>query len=103
MKNFSATMLLLATSGPAMADPLREGWHDHMMFGDSYGYGFGGFGMMFLVWATLIVAAVLVWRLVTHGKAGPTADSAMEVLRQRLAKGDIDPEEYEARRKVLEG
>jgi putative membrane protein len=32
----------------------------------------------------------------------PASDSAMQILRERLAKGEIDPEDYEARRKVLE-
>jgi uncharacterized membrane protein len=35
-------------------------------------------------------------------KAAPTQDVALQILRERLAKGEIDPEDFEARRKVLE-
>jgi uncharacterized membrane protein len=31
----------------------------------------------------------------------PAQDSALQILRERLAKGEIDPEDYEARRRVL--
>jgi putative membrane protein len=34
--------------------------------------------------------------------APTTQDSALQILRERLAKGEIDPEDYEARRRVLE-
>ncbi len=34
--------------------------------------------------------------------APPAQDSALQMLRERLAKGEIDPEDYEARKKVLE-
>lgn len=33
----------------------------------------------------------------------PTHDAALQILRERLAKGEIDPEDYEARRRVLSG
>jgi putative membrane protein len=33
----------------------------------------------------------------------PTQDAALQILRERLAKGEIDPEDYEARRRILSG
>lgn len=94
-------LAMLGAAGPALADGPGDGWHRHMMYGD--GYGVFGFGMMFLFWAAVIVGALLVWRSIGQGGSGQKTDSALEVLRTRLAKGEIDPEEFEARRKVLEG
>ena len=103
MKRLLVLAMMTMAAGPALADGPGEGWHGHMMYGDGYGYGVWGFGMMFLFWAAIIVAAVLAWRAVGQGGGAAKADSALEVLRTRLAKGEIDPEEFEARRKVLEG
>lgn len=105
MKRLLIPAMMAMAAGPALADAPGEGWHGPMMHGDGYGYGYGvwGFGMMFLFWAAIIVVAVLAWRAVGQGGGAAKSDSALEVLRTRLAKGEIDPEEYEARRKVLEG
>jgi putative membrane protein len=63
-----------------------------------------GFGMMLLFWAALIVGAVFLVRwLAEQGRTGPGRSDASEILKQRLARGEIDIEDYEARRKVLEG
>ena len=33
----------------------------------------------------------------------PTQDAALQILRERLAKGEIDPDDYEERRRILSG
>jgi putative membrane protein len=33
----------------------------------------------------------------------PAHDAALQILRERLARGEIDPEDYEARRRILSG
>ncbi|PQO22934.1 hypothetical protein C2I36_10490 [Rhodobacteraceae bacterium WD3A24] len=72
-----------------------------MMGGGSFGV-FGGFLSLVLL-AVLVVAGVVAVRwLMEDGKATPRGREALEILRERLARGEIDPEEYEARRKVLE-
>lgn len=68
-------------------------------------WGIWGFGMalfMVLFWALVIVGIVVGIRwLVRQGRPeGP--DSALEILRQRYARGEIDREEFEAKRKDLQ-
>lgn len=84
-----------------------------------YGYGMmgsgmmGGFGWMWLmplfwiVFLGLIIWAVvaLVRGLSPSGGANSVSslpDSALEILKKRYARGEINKEEYEAKRKDLE-
>ncbi len=84
----------------------RWGWHDMMGFG-----WFGVFGMLFMVifWVAVIVGVVwLVRWLLNQGSSGPRArtskERALEILDEKYARGEIDDEEYERRkRKLLEG
>jgi len=65
-----------------------------------------GFGM--LVW--LVLAVVVVWLVVrglialertqTGGQVGSRPD---EILRERFARGEIDPDEFERRLALLHG
>lgn len=79
-----------------------------------YGYGWGGALLMLLsmlLW--IAVVALLVWALirwlspVAHrtGMAGPsaTSPSAIEILRQRYARGELDTATFESMRERLEG
>lgn len=101
MKHWVFALLTGCIGAPAWAQSPGDGWHAHMMYGG--GYGVMGYILMLLFWAGIAVLVVLTWRSI--GQNGPSgrADSALDILRQRLAKGEIEPEEYEARRKVLEG
>lgn len=67
-------------------------------------WGAWGFGMMFMMilfWGLIIVGVVLAIRwLAGQGKETRT-DSALEILRQRYARGEINKEEFEARKKDL--
>ena len=57
--------------------------------------------MMILFWGLIIVGVVLViHRLVGQGKDTRT-DSALEILRQRYTRGEINREEFEAKKKDL--
>ncbi|HSK56041.1 MAG TPA: recombinase family protein, partial [Jiangellales bacterium] len=74
----------------------------------------GGFGMgwMWLWWLLLLVGVVVVvvgltlaWRSGDRSRGAGTArgpSSAREVLDERFARGEIDEEEYRARRRVLD-
>jgi putative membrane protein len=76
--------------------------------------GPGGFGMgwMWLWWLLLLVGVVVVlvglmlaWRSGDRFRGGGTAprpSSAREILDERFARGEIDEEEYRARRRVLD-
>jgi len=70
-----------------------------------------GIGWLFslLFWGLLFVAAVAVVRwLWAHGReqgrlpsSTDTGDSALEILRRRYARGEIDRDEFEAKKRDL--
>ena len=74
-------------------------WGMHYMWG-AWGIGMGL--MMLLFWGLIIVALVLGIRwLISEGKAAPRSDSALDILRQRYARGEINKEEFETKRREL--
>ena len=100
MKRLALPLALLAQ--PASADP--EGY-DHMM---NWGYGYGP-GMMFgpvlwLIVLGLIVAGVI-WFVRRMDGQSPdgNASSALAELDMRFARGEVDAEDYAARKKLLAG
>jgi putative membrane protein len=80
-----------------------------MMSGNDYGMGYGmGFGgiFMWIFWIALIL--LVVWAigalLGRRGDGGGGLEkSALDILQERYAKGEIGREEYEQKRKDLEG
>ena len=76
--------------------------------------GFGGFGMLFILLFWILVAGLMVWalaqflpgvasRTTTRGTltTGPNQDSALEILRQRYARGELSKAEYDDMRRQL--
>lgn len=64
-------------------------------------------GIGTIVWLLVIVLVVwLVVRALTSADRrrdhGPAQDEALELLRRRFANGEIDAEEFERRRSLLE-
>lgn len=76
-----------------------------MMY-DQYGNsGASGFGwlFMFLMMVLVILGVVAVIRYLSHVNGTTTKqNSAMEVLRNRYAKGEIDKKEFDDKRKDLQ-
>lgn len=63
---------------------------------------FGGL-MMILFWGVVIaLIVVLVKWLSDNRSSGSNTRDALDILRERFASGDIDEEEFERRRKMLE-
>jgi putative membrane protein len=73
-------------------------WGMHYMWGE---WGVGMMFMMILFWGLIIVALVLGIRwLLTQGRE-PRSDSALDILRQRYARGEINKEEFEAKKREI--
>ncbi len=70
-----------------------------MYFGHD-GYGMGGF--MWIFWILIIVLVVFLLRSATSRGGNSSEDTAEEILRKRLASGEISEEEFKSRLKVLE-
>ena len=57
--------------------------------------------MMVLFWGGIAALIVFVVRAITSPKGG--GDQSMDVLRRRLANGEITQEDFEKTRRVLQG
>jgi putative membrane protein len=94
-------------SGPASAQASGGDW--------IWGYGPGGWGgmmvggglTMLIFWGGIILLVVLLVRWfgggAAHQPANPPRQTALEILQERYARGEIDRTEYEERRKTLAG
>ncbi|MDD9922169.1 MAG: hypothetical protein OXQ92_07825 [Boseongicola sp.] len=93
-------LVLSLLSSQAAADP---GGYDHM---SGWGYGMG---MMFgpILWIIVLglVVAAVIWFVRNSDIQGdkPGKSEALSELDLRFAKGDIDADDYTARRKLLNG
>lgn len=67
-------------------------------------HSFGG-GFMWIFWIFLIVAAVWLIGFAVKSGAGDNRKekTALEILEERFARGEIDAEEFESKRKSLGG
>ncbi|MDF0603381.1 SHOCT domain-containing protein [Psychromarinibacter sp. C21-152] len=102
---FSIAATAAAAQNTTPTQQWPDNWHggyDHMMWGGGFGF-FGGL-MMLVFWAALIALVVLAvrWFDGTGGSARTRRNEAMDILRQRFAKGEIDEEEFRRRKAALE-
>ena len=103
----SALLLGLMPALPALADRGGDFHGPHMMWdGPWYGMLFGP--LMMIIWiavAAAIVVLVVRW-LGGIGRPpaalGPQGKMPLDILKERFARGEIDQEEFEERRRVLE-
>lgn len=74
-------------------------WEMHPMWW--WGWGMGMMFMMLLFWGLVIAGLVLAIRwLLDQGKHARSV-TALEILKQRYAKGEIDKREFEAKKQDL--
>jgi putative membrane protein len=74
-----------------------------------YGYGMSWMGGIFMIifWVAVIVAIVFLirWLLVASrtGAHGPVhgGESALDILKKRYARGEIDKQEFEEKKREL--
>lgn len=73
------------------------------MYGfDHFGMGFGALGMI-LVWVVPLILIFLLFRYFSADRREGRGKTALEILEERYARGEIDREEYLKRRSDLGG
>jgi putative membrane protein len=103
----SALGLFIFSASTAFAQWRGRGYdewgHGPGMMG---GYGAGWFGGIIMVafWIAVIVGIIFLIRwlvLSTKGGVSGGEDSALEILKKRYARGEIDKKEFEQKKKDL--
>jgi len=105
---FTLPIIALSTSaGDALAQWRGYEWgHGPGMMGWGYGMGWFGTIIMAAFWIAVIVGIVFLIRWLAlsmrTGSHGTTpGDSALEILKKRYAGGEINKEEFEAKKRDL--
>ena len=95
-----STAAMSVFSAAAHAD-INDGGYGHM--GNHGAWMMGGSLMMILVIAAIIVLVVLLvrWLGGSASPAAPSGKSALDILAERFARGEIDKQEFEERRRTL--
>jgi uncharacterized membrane protein len=83
--------------------PGYEWGHGPGMMGWGYGTGWFGSVLMSVFWIALIVGIIFLirWLAVSTRGGGRSEDSALEILKRRYARGEIDKEEFEEKKRDL--
>jgi putative membrane protein len=83
-----------------------EWGHGPGMMGGGYGMGWFGSIIMIAFWIAVIVGIVLLirWLIIytrtpSHGTS--SGESALDILKKRYARGEIDKQEFEEKKKDL--
>lgn len=91
--------------GDTAASRIKE---KEMMWGyDGFGFGWGGMGIgMLLFWALIIAVVVALVRGLGGARSvasepRPRERTALDILGERYARGDIDKNEFEQKRRDL--
>lgn len=97
----SIFLVTMVISLPAFAQRADGYWYGH-----GWGHLFFGGLMMLLFWGGLIVLVVAVVRGLgrseNRGRENTSGSAALDILQERYARGEIDQEEYDQRRRTLE-
>ena len=97
----------VATSSLALAQQTQPPYYGpHMWSGGWHGWFFGPIIMIMFIAVAVVVVVLLVRWLggAGHGAmhhAQPAGRAPLDILKERFAKGEIDKEEFEERRRVL--
>lgn len=102
----AASLIGLLLPSITVAQPDERYWGPGMMWGGGVFHMFFGFLMMILFLAILVGVVVLLvrWLGSEHSlftPTGQTSRTALEILKERLARGEIDVAEFEERKRAL--
>ena len=91
------------TAAVAWAQP-PYGWDGgtHPMWWMWGAWGIGMMLIMLLFWGAAVVGIVLAIRWLLRQGREPHSDSALEILRQRYARGDLTKDDFDRMRKELQ-
>ena len=70
------------------------------MMGNGFGFGIPGLGMVFF-WGIIVFLVVWLVRRLSGESRNRDDKSAIEILDERFARGDIDRDEYQTKKKAL--
>jgi putative membrane protein len=96
--------LLAAAVTPASTWAQERGdwsWGMHPMSWMWGGWGLAMMIMMLVFWGVLIAGVVLAIRWLAGQGERSRSDRALDILRERYARGEIDKDEFEAKRRDL--
>ena len=101
-----AALLSFVTPAAALAQQTTGPYHGpHMWDGGWHGWFFGPIMMILFIAVAVVVIVLLVRWLggAGHGGAlhGPPGKTPLDILKERFAKGEIDKQEFEDRRRAL--
>jgi putative membrane protein len=99
----SLVMALVPAPAVAQERPWEWGWSMHPGW---WMWGAGGLVMMLMMllfWGLVIAGAVLGIRWLARQGRDERSDRALDVLRERYARGEIDKDEFDAKRRDLGG
>ena len=74
-------------------------------YGFGHGYGFMGVGLLFQILILFLFFAVIWWLVKNSGQFGfkcKKDESALNILKKRLARGEITEEQFKKLRKEIE-
>lgn len=97
----SVAASFLAAAAAWAQPPSEWSWGMHPVAWMWGAWGIGMMLMMLLLWGLVITGIVLAIRWLVQQGGEPRSDAALEILRQRYARGEINREEFEARKRDL--
>jgi putative membrane protein len=98
---YLALVLLVPAHALAQDRTWEQQWGMHPMM---FMWGAGGLVMMLMMlvfWGLIIAGLILGVRWLAGQARGGGRDDALEILRQRYARGDIDKQEFDTRKRDL--
>ncbi len=107
MKHIMTAAAALAAAlsvSPALAQWASHGpYYGHGDWAGGWGHSIFGLAMMVVFWGGLILLVVLAVRWIGGGRrhGGRERGSALDILEDRFARGEIDAQEFEDRKRTL--
>ncbi len=99
----TAALAPIGAWAQGLPEPERYGYGPHMMWwgGGWYGMIFGPLFMILVLAAAIAVVVLLVHMVGVPGQAPPPGRTPLDILKERFARGEIDKNVCEERRRVL--